>query len=50
MSETASKKSMMQWIHVAITVLLMFGFGHLPTLEPLTPYGMALVGIFLGAI
>jgi len=50
MSETASKNSIMQWVHVAIVALLMFGFGHLPTLEPLTPYGMALVGIFLGAI
>ena len=50
MSDVSSNKSFVRWIHVAIVVVLMFGFGKLPAIEPLTPYGMALVGIFLGAI
>lgn len=38
------------WIHTAIVILLMFGFPHLSTIEPLTPYGMHVVGIFLGCL
>jgi len=33
-----------------IGLLLIFGFGHLPPIEPLTPVGMQVLGIFLGMI
>ncbi|MBR1812672.1 MAG: SLC13 family permease [Lachnospiraceae bacterium] len=40
----------MQYVHIAITLLLMFGFGYLPTFSTVTPVGMKLLGIFLGVI
>lgn len=36
--------------HCSIGLLLMFGFGYLPTIEPITPLGMKVLGIFLGLI
>ena len=45
MSTVLTKK---YYIHVAISLLLMLGFGHLPPIEPLTPFGMKALGIFLG--
>lgn len=38
------------YIHSAICVLLMFGFGLLPPVDPITPVGMRIVGIFIGMI
>lgn len=49
-TETAKKGSVMEYVNIAIVVLLMFGFGYLPPFEPLTQYGMALLGIFFGLI
>lgn len=46
----ATAKSNMFYIHVIITVLLMFGFGKLPALDPITPFGMQMIGVFLGLI
>lgn len=37
-------------VHYAITMVLMFGFGVLPPIEPITPYGMQVLGVFLGAV
>lgn len=37
-------------IHVAITFVIMFGFRFIPAPAPLTHYGMATIGIFLGLI
>ncbi len=37
-------------VHVAIVFALMFGFRYLPAPDPITPYGMATVGIFIGLI
>ena len=37
-------------VNFAITVLLMFCFRYLPPPAPITPYGMALVGVFIGLI
>lgn len=39
-----------QYVHIIITLLLMFGFGYLPTFSTLTPVGMKLLGLFLGVI
>lgn len=44
------RKNKLFYIHVAITLFFMFGFGFLPSLEPITPLGMKLVGIFIGLI
>lgn len=50
MSISKKHYSPMQWIHISITLLLMFGFGHLPTFASVTPVGMKILGIFLGVI
>ena len=39
-----------QYVHIAVTLLLMFGFGYLPPFSSLTPVGMKLLGAFLGVI
>ncbi len=41
---------MKKWIHLGITILFMFFFRFLPAPAPITPYGMQLLGVFLGAI
>jgi len=46
----APGKSKLFYVHVAITLFFMFGFGFLSPLEPITPLGMKLVGIFIGLI
>ena len=38
------------FIHVMITVFFMFFFRFIPAPEPITPFGMAIVGIFFGLI
>ena len=37
-------------IHYLITLIVMFGFGYLPAPAPITPYGMKIAGVFLGAV
>lgn len=36
--------------HCGIGLLLMFGFGYLPAMDPITPLGMQITGIFFGLI
>lgn len=36
--------------HTAVILLLMFGFGQLPAIEPITPLGMKIIGIFLAML
>ena len=38
------------YLHYIICFLIMFGFGQLPPFAPLTPLGMQVLGIFLGAV
>lgn len=38
------------FIHSAIGVIIMFGFGYLPPFAPVTPLGMKYIGILLGLI
>ena len=38
------------YLKIAVFFLIMYGFGFLPALEPLTPMGMKVIGIFLGLI
>lgn len=51
-SATTPKAStgVMYWVHTVICLCIMFGFGELPPLAPLTPLGMKLIGIFLGVL
>ena len=42
--------SPMMYVHIIITLFLMFGFGFLPPFATLTPMGMRLLGTFLGVI
>lgn len=46
-AKTVSKS---YYIHMAIIVFFMIGFGFLPTFGPVTPMGMKILGIFLGCI
>ena len=52
MSTAASNmgKNTSYWIHIMITILWMFAFGHLSAPEPITPYGMQILGIFIGLV
>lgn len=46
---TASKNTK-YYIHVAIFLLITFGFGFLPPFAQITPVGMKVLGAFLGAV
>ena len=37
-------------IHYLITALFLFGFAYIPPMAPLTPTGMGMVGVFIGAV
>ncbi len=47
-SET--KNSKLYYMHSIICLAIMAGFGSLPLIEPLTPLGMKIIGIFLGMV
>lgn len=37
-------------VHSAISLILMFGFGYLPAIEPITHVGMQILGILIGMV
>lgn len=43
---TSNKTNILYFVHALICLALMFGIGQLPPLQPLTPLGMNLIGIF----
>lgn len=45
-----NKSEIGYWIHSLVGVALIFGFGTIPPIDPITPLGMRVVGIFLGMI
>ena len=47
---TKKKPDFLYFVHSAICLAIMFGVGRIPPLEPLTPLGMNLVGVFLGVL
>lgn len=47
---TAKPKRDLFYVHVAITLFFMFGFGLIPPVGAITPLGMKLVGIFIGLV
>ncbi len=48
--QAKKSKNTMYYVHSIISLIIMFGFGQLPAVEPLTPLGMNLIGIFLGVL
>ena len=38
------------YMHLGISLLFMFCFGFLPAIDPITPYGMRILGIFIGTL
>lgn len=40
----------MYYVHMFVTLFLMFGFGFLPQIGTITPVGMKVLGLFLGVI
>ena len=50
MGSTAGKKNTMYYVHIAIFLLITFGFGFLPPFAQITPMGMKVLGAFLGAV
>ena len=49
-AQTIRKKSIKYYLNSLITIVIMFGFGQLPPLEPITPLGMQFLGIFLSLL
>lgn len=49
MSETKKSPSV-YYLHAAVVILLMFFFRYLPAPAPITPYGMNILGIFIGLV
>ena len=47
---TQAKKKDLHYLHVVIVLALMFLFRFLPAPAPITPYGMQVIGIFLGML
>lgn len=45
-----AKKSNMWLVHLIVMLFFMFGFRYLPAPAPITSYGMAVLGIFLGMV
>ena len=45
-----SPKNAAYYINSVITVVLMLGIGFLPAPDPMTPMGMKVLGIFIGAL
>ena len=50
MAEKAKEKNTLYYFHIVVIFALMFGFRFLPAPAPITPYGMAIIGIFAGMI
>ena len=49
-AQMTAKGDAMYYVHSFLCLLIMFGFGQLPPVEPLTALGMRLIGIFLGLL
>lgn len=47
---TLTREDKKFYLVVAITVLIMYGFGFLPPFGQVSPLGMKILGIFLGCI
>lgn len=45
-----NRRSPLYYVHVAIFLLITFGFGFLPPFAQITDVGMKVLGAFLGAV
>lgn len=45
-----STATIKKYINSAIAIIIMLGFGYLPAIEPITPLGMKILGVFIGCI
>lgn len=50
MSENTKNHFNMKYVHFVVVLAFMFLFRFLPPFGPITPYGMAIIGIFIGLI
>jgi len=48
--QKGKNKDFVHYLNILITFVFMFGFRFLPAPEPITPYGMAIIGVFIGVI
>ena len=48
MSKNEKRDGVSYWVRIAIWLILSFSGWFLPAAEPITPYGMKILGIFLG--
>lgn len=39
-----------KYVHIIVTLFLMFGFGYLPPFATVTPMGMKVLGLFIGVV
>lgn len=46
----STSKNSMYYVHVVIVIALMFLFRYIPAPAPITPYGMHVLGIFIGLV
>ncbi len=47
---STDSKSMVYYAKSAIVLIIMFGFQYLPAVDPITPQGMHVLGIFIGLL
>ena len=47
---STDNKSIKYYIKSAIVLIIMFGFRYLPAIDPITPQGMHVLGIFIGLL
>lgn len=47
---TSAKNNTIYYLKAIVCMLIMFCFGYLPPVEPITPLGMHIVGIFFGLL
>lgn len=49
-AEIDKKKDFSFYLHIAVTLALMLGISCIPPIEPITPFGMQMIGIFAGML
>ena len=48
--EQTESYSPLKMVHVAVTLVIMLGFGYLPAPAPITPVGMKVLGVFFALL
>ena len=50
MAQEMKNSQICYYVKCMAGIAFLFGFGYLPAIEPITPMGMRILGIFIGAI